>query len=94
MRSAATGDDDDFGDIPLSPSTDEDEGPTVALPDEDAFAAEASLPREAAQVEKPKKKAEKRKAEESVQHSEQEVVGGLEVSLLQCMPKQQVQGAT
>ena len=66
----------------------------MALPDEDAFAAEASPPREAAQVEKPKKKAKKRKAGERVQQSEQEVVGGLEVSLLQCMPMQQVQGAT
>lgn len=78
-----TGDDDEFGDIPLSPSTDEDEGPTVALPDEDAFAAEASPPREAGQVEKQKKKAKKRKAGGSAQQSEQEVVGDLEVSPLQ-----------
>ena len=55
----------------------------MALPDEDAFAAEASPPREAGQVEKQKKKAKKRKAEESAQQRKQEVVGGLEVSPLQ-----------
>ena len=56
------GDDDDFGDMPLSPSTDEDEEPLVGLPDEDAFAADTSTPKDPAQ--KPKaKKQKKRKPE-------------------------------
>ena len=51
------GDDDDFGDVPLSPSTDEDEGPLVALPDEDPFATDAP----ASQDQGKKQKAQKQK---------------------------------
>ncbi len=75
-----TGDDDEFGDIHLSPSTDEDEGPRVALPDEDAFAAEASPIWEAGQVEKQKQRAKKRKAEDNAQQNEPDVVSGTKVS--------------
>ena len=49
--------------MPISPSTDEDEGPYVGLPDEDAFAADASAPQGPGQ--KPKaKKQKKRKVED------------------------------
>jgi len=46
------GDDDDFGDVPGGPSSDEDDGPPVALSDEDAFAAGANATQEPRQKQK------------------------------------------
>ena len=40
--------------MPVSPSTDEDEGPLATLPDEDAFAAEAPASRDPGQKQKAK----------------------------------------
>ncbi len=71
-RGLIAGDDDDFGDVPMSPSTDEDEGPLVALPDEDPFAA---APEEESGAKPKAKKQKKRKAEASATTADVNVEG-------------------
>ena len=73
------GDDDDFGDLPLDASSGEDEGPAVALQDEDAFVADPALS-QAGQKEKPEK-AKKRKTQSTAAPGDGEA---LEVSMQSC----------